>query len=145
MSLSDIGTIVALILSVGTSIAGVLAWLANRRRREAEVVGQELDNEGKEIDNVGRRIDTIIRLGKRLDELEIQRQEDDKRINDLRNELRIANERITTLEMEYAALHRDHRALQREHNVYKRGVKILVNQLRRHNITPEWTPPGEEG
>ena len=123
MTLSDIGVIVAIILSAVTALASGLAWLANRRRRKADLNSVEIGN--------------LVRLSQRLQELEDARDEDYRQITQQRKMLKDANERITTLELEYAAL-------MREHKEYKRGVKILVRQLRRHNITPEWTPPGEE-
>lgn len=101
----------------------------------------------------------------RLDTMEVQSEQDRKRIQQLEaaeqaglRQLRQAEGRILDLEREkglsaerqrqtdvrLGALEAEHHRVLESLKLYKNGIKILLAQLKKLNIDPEWTLPEEK-
>lgn len=66
------------------------------------------------------------------------------RIADLEREKFLAIDRLTSLETDHQVLAEDHKKVVASLRTYRNGIKVLLNQMKRLGIDPEWTPPDEE-
>lgn len=125
--------IVGLLMALGTlaSTGGAAyAWWVGRDLRKATSQLRQAEADAGEIGNYAT-------LSRRIGELEQERASDYQEITTLRNEQ-------AETQADLRQLRSEHTVLQLTLSRYERGVKILIAQLRRLDIEPEWTPEDDE-
>ncbi len=126
----DIAALVTGLVSLLALVGSAYSWWVNRDLRKATSKLRRAEADGKEIENLAS-------LSERLSTLEDERAKDYEEMRQLRDE------HADTL-TELRKMRADQAVLQLTLSRYERGVKILIAQLRRMDIEPEWTPEDDE-
>lgn len=105
-------TIITLALSTLALLGSGYSWLAGKERRKAQADAASIDN--------------VTRLSDRLTELENEREGDYQERADLRRKM--------------WKLEREHELLKRQNETLRRGVMLLVAQIRNEGLEPAWVP-----
>ena len=121
-------------LEAGSIVVALLTGAAGLF--QAWRVGQRYEGEKQQLQAEARRLDaeagntvteTFLAIVRALRE---RMDEQDAEIDELRSDVRLRDEQLDTLERQYRAM--------------RRGVQILVRQIRDLGHEPLWTPPNDE-
>lgn len=131
----------AVLGGVGVAIIGIVlklveGWLS-RRKTKAEAKSTEADIPGKIVDAAGDLATQAMTMVKAQQEQVASLQKDIEGMAALK-------ESNKALQKEVDQLKQDFRTLHAEMAEWKRGARILVNQLKEVGIHPRWEPPKRE-
>lgn len=131
-----ISIVSAIITSIVTVILGYLKYIKDIKEQQQEQAEHEIELQKQiEVDRAERY--------DRLEEKWISRlnQEIEKLKSSLEQSAKECEEKIERMQVEVDSCKKELNGHEDQVRIWKKGVNILIKQLRRLNIEPEWEPP----